>query len=155
MELSEIKLTKGRVAIVDKEDFEWLSQWKWTFGRYALRRIGGRKNYTTIYMHKLILGISGNIQGDHINNNKLDNRRSNLRVCNHAENQRNRPKYKNNVSGFRGVCLDKRRNLWKAEICFNRKRRHLGYFDNKEDAAKRYDEYAKELFGEFAYTNFI
>lgn len=88
----EIQLTQGKVTLVDDEDYEWLSQWKWCAkdGRngnfYAFR---ASKNKST-YMHRLILDTPKGKVTDHINGNGLDNRRINLRICSYRENSHNK-----------------------------------------------------------------
>ena len=91
---------------------------------------------------------------DHINGDGLDNRKQNLRICTHAENLRNRRLGKNNTSGYKGVSWHKLHKLWYAHISHNKKLMSLGYFKDKEEAAKAYDRKAIELFGEFAKLNF-
>ena len=86
--MKEIPLTRGKFALVDDEDYEWLSQWKWycsTTG-YAVR---GCKN-RILYMHREIAKTKPGMLTDHINRNKLDNRKENLRFCSHRENMKNR-----------------------------------------------------------------
>ena len=149
-----IPLTQGKVAIVDAEDYEWLSKNKWhaanTGGKfYACRSIKQR----TISMHRVIMGEPKGMVVDHIDGNSLNNRRCNLRSCTTAQNICNqRPK--GGTSKYKGVCFQKRENKWKAKIRFNGKGIHIGNFDEEIDAAKAYDKKANELFGEFAYLNF-
>jgi len=88
---------------------------------------------------------------DHINGDSLDNRLVNLRDCTHKENHGNRKK-EINVSGFKGVSPIG--NKWQARICHNYNRIYLGLFPTVEEAAFVYDLKAKELFGEYARTNF-
>lgn len=149
----EIKLTQGKVALVDCEDFDWLNQWKWhahktpkTF--YACRTDWSVKKM--IRMHALICGDGA----DHKNLNGLDNRRSNLRKATRSQQGGNRPANKNNKSGFKGVSWSKRGNRWYAYITKDRRVRFLGAFHSKIDAARAYDDAAKEAFGEFAFLNF-
>ena len=98
--MKKIPLTKGKFALVDDEDFERLSQFKWHYGKgYAARKT----NEDYIYMHKEILGIGKKQEGDHKNGDKLNNQRANLRTCTHAQNMFNRRTQKNNVSGVSGV----------------------------------------------------
>jgi len=150
----EIALTKGFVALVDEADYDWLSQWKWCFsgrrsgGGYAMRRAGPRAAGRTIYMHRLIMGEPEVAQVDHINGDRLDNRRSNLRVCSRAENRRNTSKTARNSSGFVGVL--RRRNAWIAVIA----RKHVGTFACPIEAARAYDAAARLRYGEFARLNF-
>jgi hypothetical protein len=89
---------------------------------------------------------------DHINQIKIDNRIENLRLVTNSENQMNRSKQKNNKSGYKGVYLD--RGRYRSLIQYHGNRIHIGYYDNKEDAARAYDNKAKELHGEFASLNF-
>jgi len=91
---------------------------------------------------------------DHINGERGDNRISNLRVCTRAQNGANLRTPKNNSSGYKGVCWNKRAGKWRARISQNDKRKFLGYYDSAEIAAIVYDITALELFGKFAKTNF-
>jgi len=160
--MAEIPLTKGKIAIVDAADIEWLSQHKWFFGPgYAVRVKESKGKRATIFMHRQILGLKpgdGKFS-DHINREKLDNRRANLRLCTFQENNQNkRPCSK---SGFKGVSKSKGRNgrsrlvrPWMAQIQGCGKRKTLGYFKSKEEAARVYDAAARKRYGEFAYLNF-
>jgi hypothetical protein len=151
--MKEIPLTQGKFALVDDEDFEWLSQWRWHFDHkgYAIRDTQEH----TIYMHRLIANIPEGLFTDHINGNGLDNRRKNLRPCNTAQNSANQRIRKDNTSGYKGVTWDTERKIWAAQ-CHTVGRKHifLGRFENIEDAARAYDKKAIELHGEFARTNF-
>lgn len=145
-----IELTKGKQAIVDDEDFEYLSQWKWLFdSNYARRSVGSKGKQKCIYMHKLLINCPQNRKGDHINGNKLDNRKFNLRIATVSENGMNRKVNKNNKSGLKGVSFFGGR--WRAYI----QKRFLGYFPTKEKAAIAYNKAAQEYFGEFARLNQI
>jgi hypothetical protein len=107
-------------------------------------------------MHRIILNAPPHLVVDHINHNGLDNRKANLRLCTVAQNNQNtRPHANpNKLSKYKGVSLDKNRNLYIALIHRNKKNYYLGRFKNETDAAKAYDKKAAELFGEFAYLNF-
>lgn len=147
--MAEIKLTQGKVAIVDDADYEWLSQFKWclTAGKYAGRCINGN----VVLMHRIINKTPEGVWTDHINENKLDNRRSNLRDCTSAQNKANVTRRKDNTSGFKGVAVFRKK--WQAYINKDGKRIHLGHFEKKEDAARAYNEAAVDIFGEFARLN--
>src|SRR4030042_4648755 len=159
--MKEIKLSKGKVALVDDADYKWLNQWKWTFngGRYAVRmpsrKLGKRK---FIFMHHEVLSLHGifipkGMQTDHINNNGLDNQYFNLRICNDSQNKANIPIKRNNTSGYKGVHWNKQNKKWHVQIRIGGTTRFLGYYDDIKEAAEVYDKKAIEVFGEFAYTN--
>lgn len=160
-----ISLTKGQFAIVDECDYAWLSQWKWHYGADGYSRRGqscredGKKKTRMFSMHREIaeklFGIPDGMHVDHVDRNKLNNRRSNLRLATCAQNRANRGVEGNNTSGFKGVCYHPRCNRWTAAIKFNGKRMHLGFYDTPEQAALAYNEEAIKLFGEFAYLNAV
>ncbi|MBP7054057.1 MAG: HNH endonuclease [Phycisphaerae bacterium] len=149
-----IPLTRGKFAIVDAGDYEWLSQYRWcTLGAgehpYACRRENGK----TIYMHRQIMQPPDGMCVDHIEGFTLDNRRANLRVCTPAENMRNR---RGNLGRDlpKGVTWQRHCNKYKASIGCEGTPKHIGYYDDPIEAAKAYDRKARELFGEFARLNF-
>jgi len=156
--MKEISLTQGKVALVDDEDYEWLLQWTWYADKrkhtyYAIR---APWNESSVGMHREIMGIVGDDKRwvDHRNNNGLDNRRQNLRICTPQQNRMN-ARGKGGTSQYKGVFWSKHANKWGVQICINGGKKNLGYFDLEEEAAKIYNEAAMELFGEFAYLNKI
>lgn len=147
----EIPLTKGKVAIVDAADVEWLSQWKWhSVGSYA----GTKDGRKTMYMHRLITGAKPGEVVDHIDRNPLNNTRANLRIGTYRQNKINQKLEARNTSGFRGVHWHKQMEKWRAVINVDGKNKHLGLFVDKEEAAKAYDAAAKQYHGEYAQLNF-
>jgi hypothetical protein len=107
-------------------------------------------------LHKIIMSSLGqNEEIDHINRIRTDNRKENLRLCNSSQNNINKHKDIRNKSGYKGVSWAKNSNKWRAGIGYNYKYIKLGYFDNIHEAARAYNQKAKELFGEFAYLNTI
>lgn len=153
-----IPLTQGKFALVDNEDFEKVNKYKWCFQTrgYAYRHAPAEfySRGCVLYMHRIIMNAPDGIEVDHINGDKLDNRRENLRFANRSQNSRNTPKRKNGTSGFKGVTFVKRLSKWKAQIEIDNRGKYLGVFLDKEDAARAYDEVAKMYFGEFAKLNF-
>jgi hypothetical protein len=144
----------GRVvayAKIDEEDFAELSKHNWGLAKNGYVRRGGSEK-VLVYLHRQIMKAQGRDQPvDHINHDKLDNRRSNLRVCTRSENLRNRKKPPvNSTSGIIGVTWSKHYRKWCAQIAVNRKKYNLGRFDSKEEAAKARDLAAQRLHGEFA-----
>lgn len=160
--MKEIKLTQGKVAFVDDEDFDRVNQFKWYAGYsrgkwYARRTVNVSSTIKkAVVMHRFILGLSDvSIEVDHIDHNGLNNQRSNLRKCTQAENKRNKSRAKNSSSIYLGVGYKKKRGKkWMANIRRNGKNWFLGYFLEEKDAAIAYDNAAKSLFGDFANVNF-
>lgn len=154
-----IPLSRGYVATVDDEDFEWLNQWKWRVSGssergllYAVYYFYEGKKKMCMRMHRVILGLSlkDTMQGDHINGKSLDNRRSNLRLATNKQNCRNLGLGKNNKSGYPGVHWDKSRSKWMAFIKVDYHRKHLGRFDDFEEAVAVRKEAELYDFGDFA-----
>jgi hypothetical protein len=152
--MREIQLTKGMVALVDDEDFAHLSQFKWQAHRkggktyYAKTDIGRR----SVGMHQMVMD-AGDLEVDHRDGNGLDNRRSNLRLATHSQNQCNRGLQRNSTSGFTGVSWRKDIGSWQAYVNFEGKRKNLGCFTDPIDAARAYNDAALDLHGEFAVLN--
>lgn len=153
--MKEIQLTNGYKAIVDDEDFDYLSKFKWyahfnQYGKIYARRAKNQKGKGKwAWMHRVIMNPPAGALIDHINGNGLDNRRSNLRTCTHAENLRNRKAPRNNTSGYRGVVWNSISKNWVAQIESSGKSIYIGRFDDIVEAAIAYDEKARELWGEF------
>lgn len=156
--MKRIKLTQGKYAIVDDEDYDWLNQWKWCaqktkYGGYlAVRgcRCPFTKHIHTILMHRQIISCPKNMDVDHINHKTLDNTKNNLRICNRAQNRRN----SKIMNKYKGITWHNQARQWMAQITVNYKHIYLGIFKNEIDAAKAYDKAAKKYHGEYAYLNF-
>jgi hypothetical protein len=147
-----IPLKYGLHVIVDAADYEWLSRYKWFLcgAGYAARHAPGK----TIFMHREIMQAPPGMVVDHINGNRMDNRRSNLRICTRPENLRNAAKRSGCLSLYKGVSFDCKMNQWFATIWFEGRSIALGHYHDEVDAARAYDRAAVELFGEFAWLNF-
>lgn len=171
MSCATIELTRGKFALVDWEDLplvenhEWCAYFNPSSGLFYARtgvyapELGRRKikgfKFRTVAMHRLIMDVTDpKIFVDHINHDTLDNRRSNLRLANNSQNQGNRLKGRNNISGFKGVSWYSRDGVYRAQISINGKGTHIGYYDTAEDAARAYDKVARSVHGEFALVNF-
>ena len=175
----EINLTKGFVAIVDDEDFDWLSKYKWSAsvdkredqGNYTSARttvykyFEGYKWRRSVKMHRLIMEAKIGEIVDHVNGDPLDNRRSNLRICTAAENARNHKKQdlinKSPCSSrFKGVTLSTNKTpygnyyYWRAQITVDGVNKYIGQYETEEEAACMYDLAAQKYHGEYARLNF-
>lgn len=152
----QILLTQEKVALVDDADYEWLIQRKWHAHRshkaWYARRPEGRNQ--TVFMHREIMNASTGEEVDHIDGNSLNNTRANLRLCTMTQNQRNKPKFSNNTSGYKGVSWSKQKNKWHARIYTMGRNVHIGLFDSAVEAALAYDIAALAYYGEFARLNF-
>jgi len=151
--MKQIPLTQGKFALVDDDDYEWAIKLKWCYdcGYASIRN--GKWSGRNVRMHNLIMNTPDGMQTDHEDRNKLNNQRSNLRVCTHAENQRNKPKKLNTSSKFIGVCWSKRKSMYIAYITINKERKHLGYFNCQTKAALAYNEAAIKYHAGFASLN--
>ena len=159
--MKKIKLTKGKYAIVDDDDFDFISQRPWCFHNqgYAVSNKIINGTQRTFWMHRIINKTPKGKPTDHINGNKLDNRKENLRTCSCSENRQNRKISKDNTSGFKGVHVSKlkyKNKMYRyiiANICAGGKIKYLGSFSNLKDAAIAYNKAATKLHGKFARLN--
>jgi hypothetical protein len=137
-------IVDGKQVLFDEEDAKKLTGHKWHITKKGYCAAYSNKY---IFMHRLILPITNGVI-DHINGNKLDNRKANLRVATHAENMRNRKIQKNNKSGYRGVH-QKKDGYWYAQIKINGEQIFLGAYKSAEQAADAYNKKAEEAYGDF------
>jgi len=142
----------GYETLIDHEDYEKIKQHTWVrrSDGYFISIIGGK----TIRLHRFLLQPDLREEVDHINGIPFDNRKANLRICTRRENGYNVKKCKSKTSSkYKGVCL-RRNKVWFAYIVYKDKQYSLGYYETEEEAGRKYDEKAVELFGEFANLNF-
>jgi len=159
-----IGLTQGKVAIVDADDYEQVSKYKWYAKKgwrtyYAIRGVRVYKNgkyvrVKQIPMHRWLMKAPPDKLVDHRGHNGLDNRRGNLRLATPRENAQNRRVKRTSRLKLKGVNYRPKGDVFEASLKDNGKRIYLGRFKNKDDAARAYDEKAKEVHGEFACLNF-
>ncbi len=160
--MREIKLTQGKTAFIDDDDFEKLSKFKWCYSKstgYAVRK--GRKasgEPRTVHMHRYIVLHENRYvdEVDHINGNKLDNRKCNLRTATCQKNAFNRKKPNvNSTSKYKGVLKRKNSTKWEARLKINNKAIYLGKFADEVDAALAYNSAALKYYGPYARLNRI
>lgn len=156
----EIALQCGLILLIDDCDWESASRLSWYGKRaknttYAERILTNDGVRSTILMHRWLMSAAPGTEVDHRNGNGLDNRRLNLRIATHAQNQQNSSKQRRLCrSRFKGVCWSNAAGKWLAYIGIDRKQRHLGCFVSETEAAVAYDVAAIAAFGEFARLNF-
>ena len=152
--MKRIPVANGKYAAsVDDQDYEFLRQHRWHINDgYARTWIPSPTGRYRVYMHRLILEPGEKKVTDHVNRDRLDNRRVNLREVSVAENSRNRNRKRNKNGNFKGT--HRRGDKWVAHIRVEGKLRHLGTFPNEEQAARAYDTEALQHFGQFALLNF-
>ena len=158
--MAQLHLAGGGFAEVDWEDLTELSKHEWKVNpygyvfRYATKRERASGWPQAILLHRWLLKAPKLHIVDHRDTNKLNNRKSNLRLCNRSQNAANAYAHQDARSRFRGVCWSSSKRLWRASIQRGGRWMHIGYFDAEEDAARAYDAAAVKLFGEFARPNF-
>jgi hypothetical protein len=158
--MREIQLTRGFVTLVDDSDYErvvavgpWYPRVR--INRYTVYAIGwfmgpdGRRIGQLLHTF-----LTGYPRTDHRDGNGLNNQRANLRPATQTQNQGNALRPAHNTSGYKGVTWRPDRRCWRAQIKVNDRMRRLGHYGAAEDAARAYDEAAREIFGEFACVNF-
>lgn len=160
--MKKIPLTRGKYALVDDEDFDWLNQWKWFADKIGGSFYSSRSGYSKelkkqtklIRMHRFILNAKPGQLVDHADGNTLNNQRNNLRFATKSDNSKNsKVNRKNNSSGYKGI--ERNRKKWQARLTINSKRISLGTYKNKKLAAIAYNKAAKKYYGKFAKLNKI
>jgi len=143
----------GATFIIDVDDVEKLDGKLWSDNgnSYIVTRYNNKKYNNKL--HRIIMNAPDDKEVDHINGDKSDNRKCNLRLCDRSGNVFNRDKYKINTSGYKGITWNKSHRKWVSRIGINYDRLFLGDFDNKEDAARAYNEAAIKYHGEYAKLN--
>lgn len=155
--MKEVKLTQGKVSIVDDEDFAEVSRMKWCLlkgpsgnGYARCHKRGTRNGYIALH-HFIMKSEQASCEIDHINGNSLDNRKSNLRFCSRSDNAKNRKPW--GRSQYMGVTL-RENGKWLAKININGKQVHLGVFIEEADAALAFDKAAIKTGNSFYRLNF-
>lgn len=156
-----IPLTKGRYALVDDADYPWLSSFHWCYSsdgyavNYYRDEYGNNRKRS---MHRMLMAaileqfVPAELQVDHINHTRIDNRRENLRLATRSQNQAYKKLQVNNTSGYKGVIWNK--NRWEVRIRYQGRKLYLGRYDDPIQAAFVYDGAARLLYQEFAGLNF-
>lgn len=149
----EIRLSGGEIARIDEADEYLVSGFRWR----VCYRVAGNERFVasvtakrfseTVLMHRLLMQACAGVEVDHIDGNPLNNSRSNLRLCTHAENMRNRRMHRNNRTGLKGVYPAEGR--WRAQIRVDGRKVNLGYFDSPINAHLAYAAASEKYHGKF------
>lgn len=149
-----------RKFLIDKDDEKKVSERSWAIGAHGYITSSWNKKtrkQENMRLHRFLLGLEKDDkrQVDHINGNKLDNRKSNLRICTASQNNMNMSITKKNTSGYKGIYFMKypKNRQWSARISCGKQRIWLGSFSTKEEASKAYNYAAIKYHGDFAYLN--
>lgn len=135
----------------DAKFFPIISQCTWSKGNHGY--LQGALDGKMCLMHRIVTNCPPDKQVDHINHNKLDNRLCNLRIGTASHNQMNETLSENNTSGFKGVSFNKRRSKWEAYIYLHRRKIHLGFFDEFDDAIKVRQKADEKYYGDWSYQS--
>jgi hypothetical protein len=149
----------GVSVLLDEEDVPHVERFVWSAQvhprtTYAQANVWRGGQRTTMTLHRFIARAEDNEHVDHRNGDGLDCRKENLRTCLKFQNNQNARTRVDNTSGFKGVSWYPAGKKWSAGIMLDGKRRHIGYYATKEDAARAYDVVAQKAFGEFSWLNF-
>lgn len=148
---------EGKFTLVDDEDFKRLNKHKWNIrsDKKGQEYIRTRFRGEDLYLHRHLLNAPKGVDVDHVDGNRLNNQKSNLRLCTRQQNSFNSKKRKQ-LSGYRGAYFipGRMKHPWVARYGYNYKTFNIGYFSTAIEAAKAYDMKVKELYGEFANLNF-
>ena len=143
------KLEEIARAIIDIETVGLVKDYQWHI--QDKQHVSVKINSKTVYLHRLITNCPEDMVCDHINNNPLDNRKENLRICTVQQNGFNRKLNRNNTSGYSGVTWSGSRGKWRVGITVNQKVIALGSYVNLEDAVVARKKAEEKYFGDFRY----
>jgi hypothetical protein len=139
--------------MVDDKDYKYLNQFNWATDEYGTVTSSLGKSGKRYIMARFLLEAPDSLEIDHIDGNRLNNQRSNLRFATSSQNKVNRGPRKDNTSGYKGVSWHKQRKKWSARIMAEGKYHSLGLFSQKEEAAKAYNKAAIDFYKSYAWIN--
>lgn len=153
----ELTLLRGEITLIDDSDAEWASKYQWRLSHqgYAVRSEQTKAGYREVSIARELLNAPSGFEVDHINRDRLDNRRCNLRLVTKQQNQMNRSKLSGTTSRFIGVYIHRgRKKMWDSRITIGGRIIWLGSYYDETEAALAYDNMAKKMKGEYANLNF-
>lgn len=151
MKTGRLRLYCGEFAIVDSEDVEYLSKFRWHKAKFKhTNYVRGTVEGKQILLHRLIMKEPVGMDVDHINHNGMDNRKENLRIVTRSQNAQNSRVGVNNTSGVKNVHYIKSRNRYRVVIGVDNKNIQIGYFKTLEEATEARTAAVKKYHGEYA-----
>lgn len=153
------KIQLDKIIYIDESDVKKVSKYNWWINKngyvYSRERDKILQKDRWFYLHRYLLDVKDKKNHvDHIDDNKLNNCRSNLRICSNKQNVSRKIVTEGNTSNFKGVSWEKRIKKWRVTLTHNYKQVYVGTFRDEIEAARSYDKKAKELFGDFCRLNF-
>lgn len=140
-----------KYTVINTEDYDKIKNYCWSENKRGYVHTSNKGGaHVVLFLHRIINNTPEDMGTDHINRNRLDNRKSNLRTCTPLENAQNKGIATNNTSGTTGVYYRKDRDMWFARIGINDGGIYLGYFKNKQDAIEARYKAEIKYYGEFA-----
>lgn len=159
--MQQMMLHSGECILLDSEDYQKITKWKWQLSPtgYVARSTCYKTKRKRIYLHRVLTNCPADKVVDHINKNKLDNRKCNLRICSQRENTVANNGWTNAQIPYKGVTYmsssgKKILTKFRARIYANHKEINLGVYNSAVEAAQAYDQAAKIIHGEYAKLNF-
>jgi hypothetical protein len=146
-----VTLARGQIAVISQSDADWVLQRPWYLASHGYVAGSNPSSGKAEYLHRLVCRAGRGEYVDHIDRNKLNNTRANLRICTNAQNNANAPAKRSSKSQYRGVHFNG--SFWVVQICENYQTRHVGSFSDEIAAAAAYNIAARCLRGAFAYQN--
>lgn len=140
--MKTISLTRGKTTKIDDDDFELVSKYTWHCTEHGYASTRRKDNRKFLYLHRFIMKARKGEEVDHRNGDRLDNRKSNLRICDRTSNSRNTSAHRDNKTGYKGVYFDKRTMRFCARIMVSGKTFFLGRHDSAKKAHEAYKKAA-------------
>lgn len=159
---SYIPLTRGKYALVSSQDRSWVERYNWCVlgehgyaGRFISKGLPVKRMHREVLERLLGRALSRHELVDHINHDTLDNRRENLRLADNSQNHGNQRLTSRNTSGHKGIFWEADRRKWRTTIRYRGLAIIIGRFEERQEAAWFYDQWAIALHGDYALTNFL
>lgn len=149
--MRRVRVVGAGWAMVDDEDYERVARIRW-ISQKGYPATGKKGGHGGLYLHRLVMRAAAGVDVDHANGNTMDARKANLRFCNDSQNQANRRRIQGRIP-IKGVCIHKQSGKYQAQVKKDGRNHYLGLYTNRYEAGRAYIRKARELFGDFAWSN--